>query len=42
MNVLNPTFADMEQRARILKVLMLALVRKKPYRIPILTLNALA
>lgn len=42
MNVPNLKFAVMEQHVLILKVLMLALARKKPYRIPILTSNALA
>lgn len=34
-------FAVMEQRVLIPKVLTLALVRKKPYRIPIPTLSVL-
>lgn len=42
MNVSNPMFVVMEQHVPILKVLTLALVRKKPYRILILTLSALA
>lgn len=41
-NVPSLTFAGTEQRAPILKVLTLALVQKKPYRIPILTLNVSA
>jgi len=41
-NVPNLMFAGMEQRAPILKVLTLVVVRKKPYQILILTLNVLA
>lgn len=41
-NVRKPTFAGMEQHVLILKVLTLALVRKKPYRIPTHTLSVLA
>lgn len=42
MNVPNPKFAVMEQHVPILKVLILVLAQKKPYRIPILTSSALA
>lgn len=41
-NVPNPTFAGMEQHVLIPKVPTIALVRKKPYRIPIHILSVLA